>query len=188
MKPLFTIHEGEFLVGSHIEKKFRDWNVWIPSKDKGIDFLVSNSNNSKTVSIQVKFSRDYSMGNRNPIFRKQIVSGGWWVLNLNKLYDSTADFWVMVMHSYSRKGIQYVIISPNELYRRLVSIHRQTNTNPDIIHTYLTVTKLETCWENRGLNQQQIAMILSNQIEEIDEDRNFSQYLNNWEPLKEKLG
>ena len=41
MKPLFTIHEGEFLVGSHIEKKFRDWNVWIPSKDKGIDFHTS---------------------------------------------------------------------------------------------------------------------------------------------------
>jgi len=184
MKPLFTIHEGEFLVGSHIEKKFRDWNVWIPSKDKGIDFLVSNSDNSKTVSIQVKFSRDYSMGNRNPIFRKQIVSGGWWVLNKNILNESKAEFWVLVMHSYSKKGIQYVIITPQELYRRLVSLHPNSN----MIHTFLTVTKLETCWENRGLNQQQIAMILSNQIEEIDEDRNFSQYLNNWEPLEEKLG
>ena len=59
MKPLFTIHAGEYLVGSYIEKKYSNWHLWVPSKDTGIDLLVTNKNNSKTSSIQVKFSKDY---------------------------------------------------------------------------------------------------------------------------------
>ena len=49
MKPLFTIHAGEYLVGSYIEKHFKKYNVWIPSKDTGIDLLVTNSKNNKTI-------------------------------------------------------------------------------------------------------------------------------------------
>jgi hypothetical protein len=41
MRPLFTIHAGEFLVGSDIEGKFRHVNVWLPTKDTGIDLLIS---------------------------------------------------------------------------------------------------------------------------------------------------
>ena len=32
MRPLFTIHAGEFVVGEHIEQQFPKF-VWIPSKD-----------------------------------------------------------------------------------------------------------------------------------------------------------
>ena len=42
MRPIFTVHAGEFLVGEHIEKKFPELNVWIPSKDTGVDLLVTN--------------------------------------------------------------------------------------------------------------------------------------------------
>ena len=59
--------------------------------------------------------------------------------------------------------IQIIIIKPQELYRRLVNLH----PNPEIIQTYLTVTKLKTCWENRGLNRHQYDMIISNKIEPI---------------------
>ena len=184
MKPLFTIHEGEYLVGSHIEKNYPNWHVWIPSKDKGIDFLVSNSDDSKTASIQVKFSKDYVIENKNPIFKKQIVCGGWWTLNKKKLYESQADFWVMVMHSYSKKNIQYIIIPSEELYRRQVKLHPK----PKMIQTYLTVTEQKKCWETRGWNKQQFTRTLSNEIEEIDEARNFTEFLNNWGPLEGKLG
>lgn len=40
MKTLFTVHAGEFLVGSEIEKRITGANVWVPSKDKGIDLLI----------------------------------------------------------------------------------------------------------------------------------------------------
>jgi len=36
MKPLFTIHGGEYLVGCHIEQKFKRVNVWVPSRDTGV--------------------------------------------------------------------------------------------------------------------------------------------------------
>ncbi len=69
MKPLFTIHAGEYLVGSHIENQFKDWRVWIPSKDTGIDLLVSNADNSKTASIQVKFQKTFWSHMENQIIR-----------------------------------------------------------------------------------------------------------------------
>jgi len=52
MKPLFTIHAGEYLVGSHIEQKFRRVNVWVPSRDTGVDLLVSDRRNRHAVSLQ----------------------------------------------------------------------------------------------------------------------------------------
>ncbi len=42
MKPLFTIHGGEYLVGSYIERHFKRVNVWVPSRDTGVDLLVSD--------------------------------------------------------------------------------------------------------------------------------------------------
>ncbi len=54
MRPLFTIHAGEFVVGDHIERKFRRVNLWVPSRDTGTDLLVTDSKNEKTVSLQVK--------------------------------------------------------------------------------------------------------------------------------------
>ena len=48
MRPMFTIHAGEFLVGQHIELFFKDKNVWVPTKGSGIDLLVANSLNKKS--------------------------------------------------------------------------------------------------------------------------------------------
>jgi len=77
MRPIFTIHAGEFLVAEHIEKKFRDLNVWIPTKDTGIDLLVTNKKDqSKSVSIQVKFSRDYKPVEATDDFSRSLIAGG----------------------------------------------------------------------------------------------------------------
>jgi hypothetical protein len=36
MKPLFTIHAGEYLTGYEIEKQFgKKFNDWVPNKDEG---------------------------------------------------------------------------------------------------------------------------------------------------------
>ncbi len=51
MKPIFTIHAGEYLFGSYIEKNFKNLNVWVPTKDTGIDFLVSDASNKKTITL-----------------------------------------------------------------------------------------------------------------------------------------
>ncbi len=58
MTPIFTIHAGEYLVGSFLEQQ--KLNVWVPSKDTGVDLFASNRENTKTVSLQVKFSRNFT--------------------------------------------------------------------------------------------------------------------------------
>ena len=58
MKPLFTSHAGEFVVGEYIERKYPRVNVWVPTKDTGVDLLISGKKNKRVLSLQVKFSRD----------------------------------------------------------------------------------------------------------------------------------
>lgn len=96
MKSLFTIHAGEYLVGSHIESKFKNLNIWLPSKDTGIDLLLTNKSNSKTLSIQVKFSKDFLATNMDELFQSGLKSCGWWTLNKKKIEKSNADFWIFV--------------------------------------------------------------------------------------------
>jgi hypothetical protein len=79
VKPLFTVHAGEFLVGCEIEKQFPSVNLWLPAKDTGIDLLVSNNDNTKTISLQVKFSRDYLVTHLQD-FRTSLRACGWWKL------------------------------------------------------------------------------------------------------------
>jgi hypothetical protein len=123
MKTLFTIHAGEFLVGSEIEKRIKGTNVWVPSKDKGIDLLISDSENVRLVTIQVKFSRDFLVTHMEEIFQKGLLACGWWTHNRKKIQESKADFWVFVLQAFDPKRTQYIIISPQELGQRLSAIH-----------------------------------------------------------------
>jgi len=54
MKTLFTVHAGEFLVDSEIEQQIPGARIWLPSKDTGIDLLVTDSRNTQAVALQVK--------------------------------------------------------------------------------------------------------------------------------------
>jgi hypothetical protein len=56
-------------VGDYIERKFPRVNVWVPTKDTGIDLLVSGKKNKRLLSLQVKFSRDFKdyLNNWDPI-------------------------------------------------------------------------------------------------------------------------
>ena len=88
MKPLFTIHAGEFVVGDYIERKFSRVNLQVPSRDRGIDLLVTDSKNEKAVSLQVKFSRDFLATHLPAIFQKPLRACGWWSLNREKIAGS----------------------------------------------------------------------------------------------------
>ena len=131
MKPLFTIHAGEYLVGSHIETCYPRWNIWLPAKDTGVDLLVTNGRNLKTVSLQVKFSKDFSPTHRTILLQRKLIAGGWWTLQEAKIKDSRADFWVFVLPSFTEHENSFIIITPKELLRRLRNIHGKVGeTNP----------------------------------------------------------
>ena len=138
MKPLFTIHAGEYLVASHIEQHFKRVNVWIPSRDTGVDLLVSDSRSQRTVSLQVKFSKDF-LYMMKPIFQdkdSQLRACGWWTINREKLKKSVADFWVFMLLGFSGRTKDFVLIPPEDLLKRLESVHG----SPKIFQTYLWVT------------------------------------------------
>lgn len=57
MKPIFTIHAGEFLVGDHITRKYRGkYEVWIPATDTGIDLLVTQLKKRRDPVVEYRAS------------------------------------------------------------------------------------------------------------------------------------
>jgi len=180
MKPLFTIHVGEYVVGEYIERTFKKVNLWVPARDTGIDLLVTDSNNNKTISLQVKFSRDFSNLSKDPIFKKSLKAHGWWSLNRQKIAASKADCWVFALMGFEQRCVEFVIIKPAELLKRLTTINKQPTSK--IIQTYFSVMESKRCWETRGLTQDDKLKIACNQF--VNDPRDLSAYLNNWAPIQ----
>lgn len=183
MKPLFTLHAGEYLTGCEIDRKLgARVNLWVPSRDEGVDILVTDCNNKRMVSIQVKYSRDFVRVARDSQRRKQLRSVGWWTFNRSKLQNSKADFWVLLTYDGFGKESDYIIIPPKELLR----IYNRTDRTASIIQSYVWVTKdKKRAFEGRDLNREQgNAMIDGKTKAGI---RDLSRYLGNWNQLKRKL-
>ena len=178
VKPLFTIHGGEFLVGYFIEKNIRQVNLWVPSRDTGVDLLVTDSKNQKALALQVKFSRDFLVTHKPQSLQKELKACGWWTIERQKLVKSKADYWVFVLMSFANRSKDFIVIKPTELLARLDGIHGRVET----IQSYLWVTKNKRCWEARGLNRNEEEALAQGQYQH--EVRDFSEYLNQWTPIQ----
>lgn len=174
MRPIFTIHAGEYLTATEIEKRFPRLRVWIPSKDTGIDLLVTDDRQNKVASLQVKFSKDYLGTAAQAGAPPEIASGGWWTFRREKIAASPADFWVLTLYQFQTRKFDFVVISPQELLARYDHIAPKAN----IIQSYFSVTTGGRCWETRGLDQGEMTAIRSGKY--IDKARDFSVYLNAW--------
>ena len=187
MKPIFTIHAGEYLVGSYIEKAYKKFRVWLPSSDTGIDLLVTNQHLTQATSLQVKFSKDF-MGNigggKNASIdiETRIKSGGWWKFNTDKIENSPADLWVLVLYRFSHRDFDFVIIEPSKLLERYKKLGKTSGT----IQSYVWVTENRQCWETRGLSKKEQVAIATGTFN--DPVRDLTDFLNNWQPLEEKFG
>ena len=181
MRPIFTIHAGEYLVGAEIEKRFKKVKVWLPSKDTGIDLLITDYKNIKTVSLRVKFSKDWLVTHVKNNLHIGLESCGWWSLNRDKIKNSPADFWVFCLYGFKQKKIDCVIIEPRVLLEKLSKLHGNSRT----IQSYLWVTNKNKCWETRGLNKKDHALIADHRYRNASRD--FSVYLNNWNKIINKL-
>ena len=181
MQPLFTIHAGEYLVGSYLEDKFKGYNIWLPAKDTGVDLLVTNAKNVKAVALQVKFSKDYVPTHMKAELKDRFVACGWWTLKYKSIKKSKADLWVFVMQSFDEKLITCVVIPPKVLLDRLLGIHGKKSS----FQTYLWITKTGQCWEARGLTKAEKISVAQGSLRCAERD--FSEFCNNWKPLQVKL-
>ena len=196
MKPIFTIHAGEYLVASYLEEKYKGLQIWLPTSDTGIDLLVTNpklssQNSIRAVSLQVKFSKDF-LGNKgdgknsSPSINSKIKAGGWWTFKYDKIEKSQADLWVLVLYRFSDKKRDFIIIEPSKLLERYKKLGYTSGT----IQSYFWVTeksksKESQCWETRGLGKAEQEAIAMGTFK--DDVRDFSQFLN-WQTLEKRVG
>lgn len=177
MRPFFTIHAGEYLVGLHIEQRFRRTLVWVPSRDTGVDLLVSDRKRRRSVALQVKYSKDF-LPHMAAEFQKQLRARGWWSLDRDKLRNSVADLWVFVLPGFAAPTVDCLVIPPQELWRRLRAVHGR----PKRLHIYLTVTETKRCFETRGVHRDELRRIGWDQYRH--RHRDLTRWLNNWGPIE----
>jgi len=174
MRPIFTIHSGEYLVGTHIEEDFPHLRVWIPSRDTGVDLLVTDSRQNKVASLQVKFSKDYLASSNSSSEMPEIESGGWWKLSADKMASSEADYWVFVLYQFHTRKFDFVVVPPRALLARYERIGAHSNP----IQTYFSVTRQARCWETRGLGKADLQLVCSGSYANVARD--FTEFLNVW--------
>jgi len=175
MRSLFNIHAGEYLVGSKLETHQRKPNVWIPSKDVGIDLLVSCKNSKNLTSIQVKFSKDYNFckfprRSQDDGSEDGFLAGGWWQFKSDKIVKSTADYWVLVLYSANKNiGTHFIVLKPAVLLSRLQSLRGHDKKT---LNTYLEIHEKNKCFETRQLKKAG-----RQRLDQIDIKRDFTEFL-----------
>ncbi len=178
MRPIFTVHAGEFLVGQHIEREYKK-NVWVPTKDTGIDLLVTNQENTKAVSLQVKFSKDFlPIMKMSPSVIKEFRARTWFTLDRKKMRDSAADLWIFVLAGFATRSYDYVLIKPADLVKKLDALG--AGSKP--LQTYMLVTEHKRCWLTRGLSNADHEAIAKNIF--ANPDRDLTDHLNEWRSIR----
>jgi hypothetical protein len=182
MRPLFTVHAGEYLAGLYIQQDLK-LNVWIPAKDTGIDLLVTDRENRRTLSLQVKYGKDFLPG-KPAVLRHSFRCLSWFKLSRAKLDASPAQFWVFVLHGFKSDTPDFVVIPTSELQQRMTEIHGPASGT---FQSYLSSTESGRCWETRGLKNDEMREIANGSYE--DRTRDFTQYLNHdgWAAIAKKL-
>jgi hypothetical protein len=179
MRPLFTVHAGEFLVGEFIERNYPELNIWIPAKDTGVDLLVTGKPGREPVSLQVKLSRDYRAPEAVDEFDHTVVAAGWLTINRVKLQASPAAWWVVVLVSHERRAKpQHIVIAPKELLKRLTATHG----NAKSYHFYPWLTKEGTAMDGRGLSRADRKSLAAGNFHLGSRD--LTPFVENWTCLK----
>jgi len=175
MKPMFTVHEGEFLVGDHINRNLgKKYDVWVPTKDTGVDLLVtSKAKGRKPVSLQVKFSRSFA-----PIglSAEEVLAFGWYALVPESIRKSRADLWAFVVLTLRHKA-HFVLVPTRELRKRI------PKGRTGKWHLYLTVLRGRRCYDLRGLTKGEQQMTLLSGARETKRD--YSEFYDNWKQIDE---
>jgi hypothetical protein len=182
MKPLFTIHAGEYLVGSEIERKFKNLRVWVPSEDTGIDLLVTDNACEKSVSFQVKYSKDHLEGLEEHEARKNVKAGGWWHLNKSKIENSPADYWVLVISKSGGGAPDFIVLKP----KTLLDMHENLFGGKGNLRSQARIMNDGKCWEARGLDTADKKQISQGTYR--SPKRDLTKYHNNWSCLDKLNG
>ncbi len=173
MKPLFTVYAGEFLVGDYINRRLgRRFDVWVPTKDTGVDLLVTRRQRGGTpVGLQVKFSR--SFGIREEMAR-HLIATSWFTLDPQKIRESRADLWVFVILTLKHEA-HFVVVPISELRKRTP---RGSGKKWNV---YLWVFDDGTCYQVRDLSNEERLTAMHEGVR--DRRMDFTEWLERWDLL-----
>jgi hypothetical protein len=173
MKPIFTVHEGEFLVGDYINRKFGNkYDVWVPTKDSGVDLLVTRKRvRRNSVKLQVKFSRSFDIHEQ---LTRDVFATSWYTLDPKKIRQSEADLWIFV--SMTLRHERYFVLIPTPELRRRISRGCGSKWN-----LYLWTYADGSCYQVRDLNLEGRLNAVHRGVQ--DQYRDFSKWLDNWRRL-----
>jgi hypothetical protein len=173
----YQTHFAEDIVKDEIHKVFKNrFNVYIPTKDNGIDILLTDKENKKNVTIQVKWSK-----NHHPDYENQNDCFGWFTFKKNKLEKSIADFWVIVVPQSFTKKFKFVVVKPSEL----ISMYKKFNIYDDVVNSYLDISGNKV-FESRGLSKIERKDQI-NSKNNTNNPREFVDVLNNWARIEELM-
>lgn len=171
---VYQTHFAEDIVKDEILKKFKNkFNVWIPSKDTGIDILLTDKTNKKVVTLQVKWSKNYYED-----YKDKESYGGWFQIKKNKLESSIADYWVLVIPSNSEKKFQFIIVKPSELIENYV----KHGLYEDKINSYIDIRGGKV-YEGRGICNSD----RKSHCYEFPTERELLNCLNRWDKISDLL-
>jgi hypothetical protein len=133
--------------------------------------------------VQVKFSKDFLPG-MEATFISSLSACGWWTLKQKKIQDSNADLWIIAPYSFVERKIHFIIIEPSKLFDRLTAIHgNQPNVN-----IYFWVTNDGKCFETRSIGKVLQKEISNGNYQNIEGTiRDFTEYLDAWEKIEDRL-
>ncbi len=175
MKPIFTIHEGEFLVGDHISRALgRRFSVWVPASDQGIDLLVTPTRGrGRPVGIQVKASRGYGIPKE---FGGRVLATSWFSLKPKGIRKSHADLWALVIVTPGGDR-HFVVIPRKELKRRI------PRGAGKMWNLYLWVCQGGACYQLRGVGKADRFWSVNRGSTRKNDD--YSEWLERWDLLDE---
>lgn len=180
MTPIFTVHAGEYLVGTHLERTFQNCRVWIPAKDSGVDLLLTDGSCSRAVPLQVKYSKDYADSSPADTTRRSITRATFITLKREKIVTSPARYWIIVLHSFTTKDPRFLVITPGELLKRIETHHgRRSN-----YILYFNVVSESKCWEMRAPRAEMRVALNSGTI---TRSRDFTDTLDNWSQIRHEI-
>ena len=184
MRPLFTIHAGEYVFGQEVLNKKLGLDLWIPAKDRGIDFLITNEDRSHSVAVQVKMSKDYRPIQSSTDFDKVSLARGWFTFSHHKLETSPADVWSLILVSSERQSKPvFINLSPDRLLKKLKAIHGH-RINYNLYPCLLELPKGRICLEGRGLKKDDRRLLASNKL--TLGSRDLTEFYENWNFLTSK--
>jgi hypothetical protein len=179
MKPIFTIHGGEYLFANEFKRRFPSLKLWLPVDDEGIDFLITDDKNTRPLGMQIKYSRDYNPLQVNNNIRTNLKTLGWFHLNRSKLQNSKANYWVLINYEGFTKTMDFFFIKP----KVLLNIYNKLGRKGKIIDSYLWVmNNINKSYETRGLSKAAQSLILTGQNN--NKYRDFTTFLDKWDIIK----